>query len=374
MKKIIISQVDTIFANGSYPIEFLLYYNNKLNTAKIRSALKKLSKDFWPMFGWYGSGIIHFDEYNENECFDEEIINEEFESGLPYKEFYKKYYRTVPVDLKKLFYIKIIQYKNGTVLIPKMNHLAGDGYSYFYFLSVLAQIAQNKYWPFRNLLIRSLAKPNHQRTILKEFKLPGIELNPFQVDTDVTIEDEKVAKSDVRSRIKKLAESRDQKVSINDVLSAMVIKKLVELQPGKIDDDYKLNIPIDVRRYFTEYGSKFFGNGLMFNIINFKSGDIKRSEINDIAIQIRQGMPDVTKDNYLNYLKELEIIIAEKQTNKLRPYDPETGCLVTNLSRLPANRLNFGTGKPDFIFPLTIGKNAASILADKDNFILRLVY
>lgn len=47
---------------------------------------------------------------------------------------------------------------------------------------------------------------------------------------------------------------------------------------------------------------------------------------------------------------------------------------MKNLTRLPSDKLNFGTGEADFIIPLTIEKNSAAILADKDNFILRLAY
>jgi hypothetical protein len=36
--------------------------------------------------------------------------------------------------------------------------------------------------------------------------------------------------------------------------------------------------------------------------------------------------------------------------------------------------LNFGTGPPALIFPLTIEKNAAAILAKEENFILRYAY
>jgi muramidase (phage lysozyme) len=112
----------------------------------------------------------------------------------------------------------------------------------------------------------------------------------------------------------------------------------------------------------------------MFKEITFQTVDIQQSDVNDIAIQIRKGMPDVTKKTYLDFLQHLESLIKQKQTDKLRPYDPETGCLVTNLSRLPAHRLEFGQGIPELVFPLTVGKNAASVLADKDNFILRFVY
>ncbi|MEJ2544072.1 MAG: acyltransferase [Calditrichaceae bacterium] len=374
MKQLNISQVDTIFANGSYTIEFLLYYKNKINTQKIKSALKKLSTDFWPIFGKYESGIIHFDTYVEGDCFEEDVINEDFNYDLSYREFYEKYNKAVPENLKKLFFLKVIQYKNGTILIPKMKHLAGDGYSYFYFLSVLAQITQSNTIPLKGWLIRLLARPNHNRTILKEFKLPNIELTQFKVAKNVTINDEFISKSDVRKMIREIADNADQKVSTNDILSAMVVKKMIEIQKDKVNDEYLLNMPIDVRRNIKEYGSKFFGNGLMFHQITFKTVEILKSDLSEIAIKIRQGMPKITTQYYEDYFQSLERIIDEKQTDHLRPYDPETGCLVTNLSRLPASRLNFGTGNPDLIFPLTIGKNAASVLADDKNFILRLVY
>jgi muramidase (phage lysozyme) len=101
---------------------------------------------------------------------------------------------------------------------------------------------------------------------------------------------------------------------------------------------------------------------------------IEKSNINEIAIEIRKSMPGITRESYVEYLGSIEAIIAKGQTNKLKPYDPISGCLVTNLSMLPANKLNFGTGDPDFIFPLTIEKNSAAILSNKDNFILRLAY
>ena len=78
MEKINISQVDALFSNGSVHIEFLLYYKEGFNTKKIRDALKKLSSVFWPVFGEYKDGIISFEKYAEEECYDEEVVNHEF--------------------------------------------------------------------------------------------------------------------------------------------------------------------------------------------------------------------------------------------------------------------------------------------------------
>jgi hypothetical protein len=47
---------------------------------------------------------------------------------------------------------------------------------------------------------------------------------------------------------------------------------------------------------------------------------------------------------------------------------------VTNLSKLPAERLDFGTGGPDAIVPLTVEKNSVAVLSRKDNYVLRFAY
>jgi len=36
--------------------------------------------------------------------------------------------------------------------------------------------------------------------------------------------------------------------------------------------------------------------------------------------------------------------------------------------------LDFGTGSPELIIPLTVGKNSTAILAKKEDFVLRYSY
>jgi hypothetical protein len=178
MKKLNISPIDAIFSNGCYPIEFMLYYHKKIKTGKIRSALKNLSSDFWPMFGEYDNGIIYFEKYMESRCFEEQIVEEEFNSTESPRNLYDNYCRINPTDPQRLFHISILQYQDGTVIIPKLNHLAGDGYSYFYFLSLLAAVCREASIPFKKYFIRSQFKPHHQRNILKEFRFENIGLKP----------------------------------------------------------------------------------------------------------------------------------------------------------------------------------------------------
>ena len=374
MKKINISQVDVLFSNRSYPIEFLFCFKKGFDTKQIRAALKKLSSIFWPVFGEYKDGIIFSDKYSEEEFYDEEVVNQQFNIPATEEERFEVYSQFSQPDLKKLFFLKAIQFKNCMILIPKMNHLAGDGYSYFYFLSVLAVLSQRISVPFKSSLINLFSKPHHRRTTLKGFSFKGVELEPLIQNDKFTIEFDEILRKDVQSIIKEVSSSHNLRISTNDILSAFAIKKVVGIQSEFSGEKVNLTIPIDVRSKVKEYGKRFFGNGIMLHTIKLQKEHIENSLAKEIAIQIRKSMPFVSKETYTDYLTEFEEIIAEGKMDKLKPFDPRNGCLVTNLSRLPADKLNFGTGSPELIFPLTIEKNSTVVLAKEENFILRSAY
>ena len=374
MKKVNISQVDALFSNMSYPIEFLFYFKEGFNTKKIRAALRKLSSIFWPMFGEYKNGIISFDSYSEENYFDEEVVNHEFNIPETEEDRFNVYSQFRLPDLRRLFFLKAIQYKNGTILIPKINHLAGDGYSYFYFLSVLTLLSKYSLVPFKSSLISFIYKPHHRRTTLKDFTFKGVELKPLLQDNTFTIEIEEILRKEVQSIIDEVSSSKKLQISINDVLSAVAIKKVVGIQSKFFGEKVNLTIPIDVRRQIKEYGQRFFGNGIMLHTIKLEKEYVETSSIRKIAMNIRKSMPSVSKESYNYYLTELEEILSEGKMDKFRPFDPRYGCLVTNISRIPVDKLNFGTGVPELVFPLTIEKNSTGILAKKENFILRFAY
>jgi hypothetical protein len=255
-----------------------------------------------------------------------------------------------------------------------MNHLAGDGYSYFLFLSVLAALSRPTMIPFKSSLMNFALKPHHRRTALRDFSFQGVALKPLAQDGKFTIECDEVLRQDVQSIIQEAASSAGLRISTNDVLSALAMKKLVEARPDFWAEDVRLTMPIDVRGKVKEYGRGFFGNGIMFHTVRFNKEQLENSPIREIAIEIRKSMPPLSKENYVDFLRRLEDFLSAGRLDEFRPYDPERGCLVTNLSKLPADKLDFGTGSPKLALPLTIEKNGAAILAKDENFMLRLAY
>ena len=126
MKQIKISQVDALFTNGSYPIEFLLYYGRGFSTKRLRASLKRLSSSFWPAFGEYREGMICFERYLEEDHYDEEFREQELditELQVTSPEVIRQYALS---EIKSLFFLKVIRYRNGTILIPRFDQNSHD--------------------------------------------------------------------------------------------------------------------------------------------------------------------------------------------------------------------------------------------------------
>lgn len=372
MKKIRISHVDTVFANGSYPIEFFFFFPGKIDSAKIKKALQKSAKLFWPVFGIYHDGLIIDQKYDEQNHYRESIMDEPFPADASEKYIYDSFKGINPKFDEKLFYITVIQFPNGTAIIPKMSHLAGDGYSYFYFISVLSAITASLNNPVKLLGIRQLYKPDEKRTVFKDFNLK-MDFNEFSPeDEELKLEYTQIPKKQIKQHIYKCKDTLQDSVSANDVLCAYVLKKFADLKIFK--ENIWLSMPIDIRKYFKAYGPKYFGNALLFSHNSYSVAEINKLSVEKLATAIRKNTPPINDKSYLEFLNGLEQKIINNKFNALRPYDPLSGCLVTNLSKMPTARINFGSGKPAIVSTITKGKNSAAVLADDENYILRMMF
>jgi hypothetical protein len=374
MKRVDISPVDAVFANGSYPIEFLFYYERAFNTGRLRRALRRLSSLFWPVFGVYADGSILYEGYDEQGCYDEAALDRELDVAELEGPGAAAVARYALPPLTRLFFLKVIRFRNGLGLIPKLNHLTGDGYSYFLFLSFLAALTRPSPAPFRPVFLNMGVRVRHTRSVLSGFSFRGAELKPLPPPGELRIEQDVVPRSRVQRLIQETADSAGLRVSSNDVLSAQAVKRLAGAAEEHRGGDFDLTMPIDVRGKIKGYGRGFFGNGIMFHRVDFEREEIANSSIPLLAARIRRSRPLLSASGYLDFLRGLERIQAEGRWAEFRPYDPERGCLVTNLSRLPAERLDFGTGAPRLAVPLTVEKNSVGVLSRGEDFLLRWAF
>jgi hypothetical protein len=374
VKQIPISQVDALFSNGRYPIEFLFLYRSGFSTRNLRRALRTLAPVFWPVFGEYRRGAISFDRYREEDFFDEESVGHALDPADVEGADWDTISRFGQKELSKLFFLKATRFTNGIVLVPKMNHVAGDGFSFFFFLSALAALTRAAFFPFKSPLIKALFKPVHRRTGLREFSFQADAPAPVVQGEPLTVESVEIPKRDVQALVREAAASEGLRISSNDILSAMAVRKLAGIRGHQKGAGFRLTIPIDVRGQVRDYGRRFFGNGLMLHTMDPAAFPLADSTMKDTAVRIRKFLPRVSRESYIGYLSGLERLASEKRWAEFRPYDPDKGCLVTNLSKLPAERLDFGTGGPQVAVPLTVEKNSVAVLARSDNYVLRYAY
>ncbi len=372
MKQISISQVDAFFADGSYPIELMIFYPKRISTSTVRAALKRVSGMFWPAFSCYLDGSIHRGSYREDNHFQEIVFDTDFDPDSSPREIQQTYAGLNPSVDQRLFFLTLVQHPNGTMLIPKLNHLAGDGYSYFYLLSVMAAMATAS--PIKRTLIPWLAKPNHNRTVLKGFHLDRFEREKTAKHQELEIEIVRVPKRQIDEKLKGLASPGDENLSANDILSAMVVRQIASKHHEDTESRFTLSIPIDVRRNVKEYGKKYFGNGVHIGETLFDTRELAKMDDIEIARSIRQSMPRVDRSRHKSFLEQIEDWLSQGQTDRLRPYDPDNGCLVTNLTKMPVNHLDFGSGQPTLVLPLTLAKNSVVVLDHGDDYLLRMVH
>lgn len=372
-KAIQISQVDTFFANGVYPIEFLFFYSKPIETTRIRAALGEIAADFWPAFGRYEDGTIVREDYDERNHFSEVNMDQDYEPSAPAVEIHNGYCGINPAVDAKLFFLTVLHLRNGTLLIPKMNHLVGDGYSFFYLLSALAAVTKNSRSLLKRSVMRRLFRPMHQRTALREFHFSMKNLRPIE-SSDFQTEHVEVPKKEIETSLREVTAEETGRMSANDLLSAKAVKRILTKTGASIGDTYSLTVPIDVRKAVKSYGQSFFGNGLLLHAISFATRELVEMSDREAAHAIRESMPKISQELYEEYLRRIESWIEEGRSELLGPYDPETGCLVTNLTKLPVTRLDFGTGMPDHVFPLTVGRNSAAVLDEGESYTLRLIY
>jgi hypothetical protein len=160
------------------------------------------------------------------------------------------------------------------------------------------------------------------------------------------------------------------RLSTNDYLSAVALKRMVTTHRVRFGDEVDLTTPIDVRRKVKEFGARFFGNAIMLHTLRLDTSRIEETDPGAIALDIRRGFPAVSTETFLDYLVGLENRLNEGE--RPRPYDEERGCLVTNLSRLPSDRLDFGSGPPRLVMNLSVERHATIILASGEDFLLRM--
>jgi shikimate O-hydroxycinnamoyltransferase len=386
MKTIPLSPIDHVFTGvGSYPIEFVFAYEDTINPACLRSSLDETLEQFSPL----RSKLIKVSEHSyglqpadDGLSFETTSSSETFEDS---KDFLKFLDSVHSIEGEPLTKIKLTQTPRGSVLGVSISHALADGFSYFHFLSSWSRVFQRK----------RFLSPSHQRDLL----IPKTSDHQTLVTPDDILarcgifwgekrrafsreqihEERLLISKDTMNEL--LAEAqKESKVPLfhNDVITAFLWKKCItKWNAGKNNPITYVSCPFDYRRVLRTLPRTYFGCAVCITTASIDYESLVHASLGKLALLIRKAVGRVKQHYILGSLKTIESLRQQRglaAMEEIHVMHPQDGLLVTNISRLPIQSLEFGSGTPTGFQALSSARRAAAILPAQDGVDIRVYH
>jgi len=386
MKIIPLSPIDHVFTGvGSYSIGFVFAYKDTIDPARLRSSLNETLGQFRPL----RSKLIKISEHSyglqpadDGLSFEVSSSSEIFEESKDLSKFLDSVHSVEGEPLTK---IKLTQTPRGSVLGVSMSHALADGFSYFHFLSSWSRVFQGK----------RILSPSHQRELLMPKTSDHQKLiTPDDIlarcgffwaekrhtfSREQIYEERLLISKDTMSKL--LAEAQKEcevPLFYNDVITAFLWKKYItEWNESGNNPTTYVSCPFDYRRVLRILPRTYFGNALCCATASLDYESLVHASLGKLALLIRKAVAQVKQDYVLGSLKTLESLRQQKglaAMEEIHVMHPQDGLLVTNISRLPVQNLEFGSGTPTGFQVLSSAQRAAAILPAQDGVDVRVYH
>ncbi len=371
-----LSPIDHVFVGrGSYPINFLFHYPGGLDVAKLRPALETALEAHWPLtctLAVTDEQRYAFVRGAQRVEISEARIASRFSAvdRTAYDPFIDGVRSRVGEALCR---IRVTHCENGAVLGVSISHALTDGFSYFAFLLNWALATRGMALVPVSHAREALAAPGDGAVIDAKEELeqrigwswaePRAELALGDVDgTVIRYAKEEIAELLGRALVVPV------KLSVHDLLCADLWKKMAELY-YQHDDEVSFSTPIDFRRLLPRVPNNYMGNAVMLAHTRLPVRELLSKDTNDVALRLRKSLQAASTERCEETIALLDAVRARHGLGALEEVSvthPRRGFLVTNLSRLPVLQLDFGSGAPASVLPLSRAPGTASILPAAD--------
>ncbi len=367
-----LSPIDHVFVGrGSYPIEFLFHYPGGLDVDKMRPALERALAVHWPLTSTLA--VSKDERYVLLPSLRRVEIRQvhaacRFSSAdrAAYPSFVDGV-RSLPGE--PLCRIRVTHCENGAVLGVSISHALTDGFSYFSFLLNWAMATKGMELAPVSHARAALAargdgaaldaKEELERRIGWSWADPRAELALADVDGAVI----QYSQDEVAALLSQ-AHTAPAKLSVHDLLCADLWKKMVE-HHYQSEEEVTFSTPVDFRRLLPRVPRNYMGNAVMLAHTRLPRRELLRMEPIEVALRLRESLRLATEERCEETLALLEALRTRHGLGALEEVSvnhPQHGVLVTNLSRLPALQLDFGSGAPASVLPLSRARGTASVL------------
>ena len=371
-----LSPIDyTFLGESAYPIEFLFKFQGRLDCEAMRRSLERVLADFPPVASLLkktGSSTFAF-ETSPHAC-PFTVVETEADPDLQGPAAYDLLDPVSTVAGQPLARFELTLGPVLSVLGVSLSHAIVDGYSCFYFLSAWAAACRGE----------SYRSPVHERSLLTPADLPEMDLSEEAIreGTGWSLAGERNAPAreslcwtrlvfsneTLKADAAQASDATGMRISVNDALVVRLWKRFAFEWPGSGERRF-LSIPVDFRRVYPEIDLRYFGNAVRGVTLSRTRSELESESCAGLAAAVHRAVASVKADTVLHSLRQLEALRraeGPEALSRLHVAHPEAGLLVTNLSRVPVARLDFGSGAPSDYRIMTPAPRTAAVLPLQD--------
>lgn len=356
MATIPLSPIDHVFTgSGAYPVQFLFAYEAHIDAGRLKASLEEVLEDFPAAKSRLAPGNSYsylLEESREPVAFEVEKLDHQPDIR-DQNRLGSLFHPVESFPGEPLLRVRVNQGPRGTLLAVSISHCVVDGYSYFLFMSAWAQKFHRQASPKadnrRELLIPSEDK------LIKD-GMTGETLwqggGGFSSECRPPISEQKLdwtihefSKARLKALVAEGSKSTDVALSENDVLVASFAKEFFKSAKGNV----YIACPVDYRRTHGQLSPLYFGNAVRIAGFEVDADELRRRPLGEVAVNVRRAVRAIDRT-----AAEKSLIVLESwrkqhglsSMEKLHVVHPTAGLLITNLSRLPLQALDFGAGAP----------------------------
>lgn len=367
-----LSPVDHVFTGvGAYPINFLFFYNGKIEADKLKTALEKALEFFVPAASRLERTEKNTLSFKATSQYGWNFQKTSTRPDMTQLEHMSQFFKSAKsTEGENLLEVTLTHFAETSCLGVSLSHCVVDGYSYFMFLGAWSKIMRDLKFVPPDLNREKLIPTEIQSFVLSEdviYKATGFDFAPVSRPddhSDIQWEVLDYSEAQLKSLYAETSQQSSLRLSLNDVLCADLWKKLVN-RYQKADQELSFSCAFDFRRTFSAIGPLYFGNAVRGASFRMDFDKVVTTETAKIAEKIGSTVRSISEGDVVSSLQCLEQIRLTQGLDSLTRFhvaNPHTGFLFTNLSRLPLLDIDFGVGAPVDFRILTPARRTAVIL------------
>ncbi len=368
-----LTAVDHCFTGShAYPLQWIFQFDCPQNSEKLGGALETVAHQYWPVMSQLrvsAPATLQFEVSSQPPKLRLHKVNE-----LPPIADLDATRELLPEVISEpggsLFGASLYETPQKSFLAVCMSHAVADGYSFFMFMNAWACAARGL----------ATAAPLLDRGRLRS-DLADASINTDECFAETGFYFSSEARCFSRHPQWHIRHYTNEQLSLlmaearagtssrfthNDILAASLWR-----ESGKGVDtsctEVSVSCPVDYRSHHSRLTMEYFGNAVRGAGVQMDCLQFQHATLGMLAEQIRAAVRGVSEETAESSLRFLELLRRSKglgAMERLHVANPQSGLLVTNLSRFPLQQLDFGSGVPsDFSFLTPVPRGAVILPA-----------